>query len=122
MKLIHFFEKIDDMDMGDVIKDFYKSDAKQFKGKDTAIELNITALGLGRDYFKDNLKKEDPYTVEPREIENPQFFIEGNEAVALGSHFGGVQMLAWYPITPSSSLAEGTARLEDDGVGVSRSI
>ena len=33
MKLIHFFEKIDDMDMGDVIKDFYKSDAKQFKGK-----------------------------------------------------------------------------------------
>ena len=33
MKLIHFFEKIDDMEMGDVIKDFYKSDAKQFKGK-----------------------------------------------------------------------------------------
>ena len=31
--------------------------AKQFKGKTTAIELNITALGLGRDYFKDNLAK-----------------------------------------------------------------
>ena len=33
--------------------------AKQFKGKDSAIELNITALGLGRDYFKDNLTKDD---------------------------------------------------------------
>ena len=33
MKLRHFFEKIDDMEMGDVIKDFYKSDAPQFKGK-----------------------------------------------------------------------------------------
>ncbi len=81
--------------------------AKQFKGKDTAIELNITALGLGRDYFKENLKKTDPYIVEPRVKEKSQFFVEGNEAVALGSHFGGVQMLAWYPITPSSSIAEG---------------
>lgn len=95
--------------------------AKQFKGKATAIELNITALGLGRDYFKDNLSKNDPYVVEKRVIEKPQFFIEGNEAVALGCLFGGVQMLAWYPITPSSSLAEGIInyipqlRTDDDG-------
>tara|TARA_B110000444_G_scaffold133730_1_gene125615 strand:+ start:11919 stop:13739 length:1821 start_codon:yes stop_codon:yes gene_type:complete len=95
--------------------------AKQFKGKDSAIELNITALGLGRDYFKDNLEKIDPYTVEKRTIEKPQFFIEGNEAVALGCIYGGVQMLAWYPITPSSSLAEGIInyipqlRTDDDG-------
>jgi len=75
--------------------------AKQFKGKATAIELNITALGLGRDYFKENLSKNDPYVVEKRVIEKPQFFIEGNEAVTLGCIFGGVQMLAWYPITPS---------------------
>ena len=34
MKLQDFLnEKISDMDMGDVIKDFYKSDAPQFKGK-----------------------------------------------------------------------------------------
>ena len=49
MKLIHFFEKIDDMDMGDVIKDFYKSDAPQFKGKskkkrrDMAIAAKLSA-------------------------------------------------------------------------------
>ena len=35
-----------------------------------------------------------------------KFFIDGNEATALGCHFGGVQMLAWYPITPSSGIAE----------------
>ena len=81
--------------------------AKQFKGKTSAIELNITALGLGRDYFKDNFTKEDPYVVEARTVDTPKFFIDGNEAAALGCIFGGVQMLAWYPITPSSSLAEG---------------
>ena len=95
--------------------------AKQFKGKATAIELNITALGLGRDYFKENHTKSDPYVVEKRPIKKPQFFIEGNEAAALGCLYGGVQMLAWYPITPSSSLAEGIInyipqlRTDDDG-------
>ena len=95
--------------------------AKQFKGKASAIELNINALGLGRDYFKDNFTKEDPYVVEAREIKTPKFFIDGNEAAAHGCIFGGVQMLAWYPITPSSSLAEGIInyipqlRVDDEG-------
>ena len=81
--------------------------AKQFKGKASAIELNTNALQLGREHFRENLSKTDPYHVESREIETPQFFVEGNEAVALGSLFGGAQLLSWYPITPSSSLAEG---------------
>ena len=95
--------------------------AKQFKGKASAIELNINALGLGRDYFKDNFTKEDPYVVEAREIKTPKFFIDGNEAAALGCIFGGLQMLAWYLITPSSSLAEGIInyipqlRVDDEG-------
>ena len=79
----------------------------QFKGKDSAIELNTNAIQLGREYFKENLSKNDPYVAEERNIKVKQFFIEGNEAVALGSLFGGAQMLSWYPITPSSSLAEG---------------
>ena len=59
--------------------------------------------------------------VEAREIKTPKFFIDGNEAAALGCIFGGVQMLAWYPITPSSSLAEGIInyipqlRVDDEG-------
>jgi 2-oxoglutarate ferredoxin oxidoreductase subunit alpha len=85
----------------------HKAVAGQFKGKASAIELNTTALELGRNYAKENFTKTDPYIVESREIEQQRFFMEGNEAVALGCIFGGVQLLAWYPITPSSSLAEG---------------
>jgi 2-oxoglutarate ferredoxin oxidoreductase subunit alpha len=94
---------------------------KQFKGKASAIELNTTALSLGRDYFKENLTKEDEYMLEPRDRKEERFFIEGNEATALGCLFGGVQMLSWYPITPSSSLAESiiayipTLRLNKEG-------
>lgn len=85
----------------------HKAVAGQFKGKASAIELNTTALELGRNYAKENFTKGDPYVVEPRAMEQKRFFMEGNEAVALGCIFGGVQLLAWYPITPSSSLAEG---------------
>ena len=85
----------------------HKAVAGQFKGKASAIELNTTALELGRNYAKENFSKTDPYVVESRDIEQQRFFMEGNEAVALGCIFGGVQLLAWYPITPSSSLAEG---------------
>jgi len=85
----------------------HKAVAGQFKGKASAIELNTTALELGRNYAKENFTKGDPYVVEPRATEQKRFFMEGNEAVALGCIFGGVQLLAWYPITPSSSLAEG---------------
>ena len=93
----------------------------QFKGKDSAIELNTNAIELGREHFRENLTKKDPYHVKEREIEAKQFFIEGNEAVALGCLFGGAQMLSWYPITPSSSLAEAMIawipkiRTNDDG-------
>jgi len=85
----------------------HKAVAVQFKGKASAIELNKTALELGRNHAKENFTKGDPYVVEERPIEKDRFFFEGNEAVALGCIFGGVQLLAWYPITPSSSLAEG---------------
>ncbi len=94
---------------------------KQFKGKSSAIELNSGALLQGREYFRENHKKSDPYVVESRPIENKQFFIEGNEAAALGLLFGGAQLLAWYPITPSSSICEGMInwipkiRTNDDG-------
>jgi 2-oxoglutarate ferredoxin oxidoreductase subunit alpha len=81
--------------------------AKQFGGKTKAIELNSEAARLGREYARENLTKIDPYLVEARETEGEHFFIEGNEALALGSVFGGIQVLAWYPITPSSSVAEG---------------
>lgn len=84
-----------------------ESIAKQFGGKAKAIELNAEAARLGRSYCAEELTKQDDYFVEAREIEEGGFFIEGNEAIALGSIFGGIQMLGWYPITPSSSVCEG---------------
>ena len=35
-----------------------------------------------------------------------RIFIEGNAAAALGAVYGGATVCAWYPITPSSSLAD----------------
>jgi 2-oxoglutarate/2-oxoacid ferredoxin oxidoreductase subunit alpha len=77
----------------------------QFSGKQKAIELNSQAAILGREYAAENFDSCQYQSVAREKVEGG-FFIEGNEAVALGSIFGGVQMLAWYPITPSSSIPE----------------
>ncbi|MEC8736268.1 MAG: 2-oxoacid:acceptor oxidoreductase family protein, partial [Candidatus Thermoplasmatota archaeon] len=66
---------------------------KQFSGKASAIELNTKALSLGRDYAKDELEKQDEFVLEARVRDQKQFFIEGNEAAALGAIYGGVQLL-----------------------------
>jgi len=39
-----------------------------------------------------------------------RIFLEGNAAAALGAVYGGATVCAWYPITPSSSLAEAFTR------------
>jgi len=94
---------------------------KQFNGKDRAIELNCAAINLGREYVKENLEKSDPYVIEIREKDPDAFFIDGNEALALGCIFGGITMLSWYPITPSTSIAENIInylpKLRADGDG-----
>ena len=80
---------------------------QQFKGKARAIELNLEAINLGRAFISENVDISDiPFRIEARDVDDDVFLIEGNEAVALGSHYGGVGLLSWYPITPSSSLAE----------------
>jgi len=81
--------------------------SQQFGGKAKAIELNVEALALGRSFVADNIDISDiPFRIEAREKDANEFLVEGNEAVALGAHYGGVGLLSWYPITPSSSLAE----------------
>ena len=80
---------------------------KQFNGKAKAIELNDTAITLGREYVVENFEPMCPYVIEAREKNPESFIIDGNEAVALGAIFGGITMLSWYPITPSTSIAEG---------------
>jgi 2-oxoglutarate/2-oxoacid ferredoxin oxidoreductase subunit alpha len=79
---------------------------KQFEGKTKAIDLNLNAVKIGREWSKENLKKEDPFTVEPMNKTQGKIILDGNAAAALGCMFAGVTVVAWYPITPSSSLTE----------------
>lgn len=94
---------------------------KQFGDKARAIELNMEAVLKGREYVAEHLSKCDPYVVEAREKDPNSFIIDGNEALALGALFGGITMLSWYPITPSTSIAEKIIsyipRLRSDGTG-----
>ena len=81
--------------------------AQQFKGKEPLIASNRTALHLGRDWARDNLPADIcALKVERRDAVGDMIFAEGNAAAALGAVYGGATVCAWYPITPSSSVAE----------------
>ncbi|MBC7998634.1 MAG: 2-oxoacid:acceptor oxidoreductase subunit alpha [Leptolyngbya sp.] len=79
---------------------------RQFKKKQSAADLNIKASDTGREWAKENLKKDDPYYVEKMDLTAGKIIIDGNAAAGLGCMFAGVQVATWYPITPSSSLCE----------------
>ncbi len=79
---------------------------KQFGKKAKAVELNLGALTAGYGYAEANLPKQDPFYIEPMDQTAGQILIEGNAAAALGCMMAGVTVVAWYPITPSSSLPE----------------
>ncbi|MDQ7051795.1 MAG: 2-oxoacid:acceptor oxidoreductase subunit alpha [candidate division KSB1 bacterium] len=79
---------------------------KQFKRKPKAAELNIKAARVGYEYAKDNLPPQKKFRLERMNKTANKILIDGNGAAALGCMFAGVQVITWYPITPSSSLAE----------------
>ncbi len=83
-----------------------KAIERQFEGKAKAIDLNIRAAKIGREWARENLKKEDPYRVERLDLTKGKIIIDGNGAAAIGCMFAGVSVVTWYPITPSSSLCE----------------
>ncbi len=79
---------------------------KQLGKKQKAIELNTAALKAGYDFAEASLPKQDPFAIEPMDKTAGQILIEGNAAAAIGCMMAGVTVVAWYPITPSSSLPE----------------
>lgn len=85
-----------------LIKDLYK-------GKDKLIAPNIEALHIGRDYAEKNLKGAVGLKVKRADAVGDRVLIEGNAASALGCVYGGATVAAWYPITPSTSVAEAFA-------------
>jgi len=83
---------------------------EQYKGKEKLLEPNRKALKLGRDYAFAHFKCPIGLKVERRDAVGNRIFIDGNSAAALGAVYGGATVAAWYPITPSSSLAEAFMR------------
>ena len=77
-----------------------------FKGKQKPISMNMGAVNAGYEWAKANLEKKDPFYLEPMNKTEGMIMADGNTAAAIGSIFGGVQFVAWYPITPATSLAE----------------
>jgi len=77
-----------------------------FKGKQKPIDMNLNAVKAGFEWAKANLEKKDPFFLEHMDKTDGMIMADGNTAGALGSIFGGAQFVAWYPITPATSLAE----------------
>jgi 2-oxoglutarate/2-oxoacid ferredoxin oxidoreductase subunit alpha len=91
-----------DLDIAEVEKALRKQFAKKVK----AANLNFAAAQAGFDYAASSLTKKDPYRIERMNKNQGKIIIDGNAASALGCVFAGCTLLSWYPITPSSSLAE----------------
>ena len=95
-----------DMDVAEIEKLI----GEQFKGKEKLFDANKHALHLGRDWVMMNLECPIGLRSKRADAVGDRIFIEGNSAAALGAVYGGATVCAWYPITPSSSLAEAFTR------------
>jgi 2-oxoglutarate ferredoxin oxidoreductase subunit alpha len=81
--------------------------SKQFKGKEKLIEPNVKALKLGVQYIHENYAYPLDLRLERRDLVGDRILIDGNTACGLGAVYGGATVVAWYPITPSTSVVEG---------------
>ncbi len=83
---------------------------EQYKGKEKLLKPNLNAFKMGLDYAREHLKDAMGLKAKRAYAVGDKIFIEGNAAAALGCLYGGATVCAWYPITPSSSLAEAFQR------------
>jgi 2-oxoglutarate ferredoxin oxidoreductase subunit alpha len=84
---------------------------RQFAKKQKVFDLNFGAVKAGLDYARTTFTKQDPYFVERMNSTAGKIIIDGNAACGMGAVFAGVTVVAWYPITPSTSLIEATTDL-----------
>lgn len=78
-----------------------------FKGKRKPVDSNMKVVRAASEWAAVNLQKRDPYRVEAMNATSGLIMLDGNTAAALGAIYGGVSFVAWYPITPATSLADG---------------
>jgi len=81
-----------------------------FGGRAKLADMNMPLVRAAYEWSQENHTKQDPYRFAPLDMTEGKILIDGNEAGALGSIFGGVGMVAWYPITPSTSLVDGVIK------------
>ncbi|MBL8549864.1 MAG: 2-oxoacid:acceptor oxidoreductase subunit alpha [Hyphomonadaceae bacterium] len=79
--------------------------SEEFASKPKLIDANVNAFHLGRSWAEQNLAPLD-FRLARADKVGDRIFVEGNSAAALGAVYGGATVCAWYPITPSTSLAE----------------
>jgi 2-oxoglutarate ferredoxin oxidoreductase subunit alpha len=84
---------------------------KQFAKKQKVFDLNFGAVKAGFDFAQEKLVKQDPFVLEKMNETAGKIIIDGNAACGMGAVFAGVTVVAWYPITPSTSLVEATTDL-----------
>ena len=88
-----------------------KAVKKQFAKKQKVFDLNYGAVKAGWDFANEKLVKQDPFLIEKMDKTAGKIIIDGNAACGMGAVFAGVTVVAWYPITPSTSLIEATTDL-----------
>jgi 2-oxoglutarate ferredoxin oxidoreductase subunit alpha len=79
----------------------------QLKGKEKLMAANMQAVDLGRDYAREHFQCPLPIRARHAEGAKGKIMVTGNEAGGLSAVYAGATVCAWYPITPSTSLAEG---------------
>ena len=97
--------------LGIEMDEVYAAIRYQFGNKPKAVTLNEDGARVGFEWAQENLEPQNRYRIERADLTTGKIIIEGNEASALGLMFGGVSVLAWYPITPSSGVCESLTRL-----------
>ncbi|HWV83366.1 MAG TPA: 2-oxoacid:acceptor oxidoreductase subunit alpha [Hyphomicrobiaceae bacterium] len=78
----------------------------QLKGKEKLMTANLQAVQLGRDYAREHFSCPLPIHARTAETAKGKIMVTGNDAGGLAAVYGGATVCAWYPITPSTSLAE----------------
>ncbi|HXG50118.1 MAG TPA: 2-oxoacid:acceptor oxidoreductase subunit alpha [candidate division Zixibacteria bacterium] len=78
-----------------------------FGNKPAVIESNLACIDAGYQYLKEKGATQNIARLQVIPNGNKgKIITDGNTACALGAIFGGASVISWYPITPSSSLAE----------------
>lgn len=84
--------------------------ADQLRGKEKLIGANKEAIALGRDYALEHFDCPLPISVRKASGTDGKIMVTGNDAGGLAAIYAGATVCAWYPITPSTSLAEAFER------------